>query len=568
MVPRSWNKQKIILGLWALGLAAPTFGADLMQVYQQALTSDAAFKVAQATWLAARENLPISKATLFPQLNLTGNALRTHGIGKGGATNTDVDYFTNTAIYGLSVTQQIFNFTNWMAIKNAGNTVKQAQATVNAAAQDLMLRTSKAYFAVLKAEDILRYTRAEKTAVWRELDQTQKKYNVGLIPITDVDNAKAKYDTVVSQEITAANDLDNQRENLRVITKTYYTDLSPLVTNLPLVTPNPVDIEAWVRTAEKQNYSLQATHFAALAAHDTIAMKRGGNYPVLNATGSYNYSNDGNSGGSGFGYQTKSTVGGLSLTFPIFQGGLVMGQTKQAEHQYEQAVANDDLTHNQTVSNTRQSYLGVMSGISKVQADAQVIISNESNLSATQAAYEAGTRTMVDVLNAEATLYESQKTHAADQYNYLVQTLTLKQLAGTLGPDDLQIINSWLQTGSKKTPQVGEITLKVKGKPHPETAVTVTAFYVVQLSASKNQAGLIKSLADYQAKHKDLCSYTPKGGNGVIICGHYTSPAEAKAAIVKLPKSLYSAKVKVVAMMKNAKTGANHANKKPNKINE
>lgn len=572
------NKKICTLTLFGLCLSTQAFGVDLMQVYQQALINDPTFKEAQTTWLATRENIPISRSTLLPQIKAAGSTTRSRNDLEGGSWLYDNNYYNNNNTYSLNLTQTIFDYTNWMSVKNAKNTEKKARATFNAAAQDLMLRVAKAYLAILRAQDVLRFTQAQKTAVGNELSQTKKKYDVGLIPITGVNDAQASYDTQVAAEIAAKNDLADKKEQLREITKVYYDEIDPIASGLPLVSPVPVDIESWVVTAEKQNYSLQAARFGTLAAHDTIAMKEGGHLPTLNATGSYAYSRDDNSSGSGTAYRSREATAGLALSVPIFQGGGVSAQAWQAQHQYENAVATEDRTHSKVTSDTRQAYLGVVSDISKIKADQQEIKSKESALHTTQVAYEAGAgRTMVDVLSAQANLYAAQKAHATDQYDYLFQTLTLKQLAGILSPDDLQQINSWLQkkpvgVSAKVTTETPKIVQnKVSLKAKKTTVAAVTSIYALQFTASKNQKPLLKSLDRYQLKHKDTCSYPQKSNHSLMLCGHYTSVADAKMALSKLPKELRKAKISVVKQGENKKKPIpkqNHAKNKDNKIND
>jgi len=552
---KNTNIKSGALALFILCLSAKTLGADLMQVYQQSLTSDAAFREAQATWLAAREALPISEAALLPQLSAVGSLTRSR-IGLKNATNPGNNYYDNNNAYGLTLTQPIFNYTNWMTVASASNTVKQAQATFNAAAQNLMLRVATAYFNVLKAEDILRFTQAEKRAIGQELDQTKRRYEVGLIPITGLNEAQAKYDAMVAQEIVAQKSLTDQREKLREITTINYDSLSTLVTKLPLVMPDPLDMEQWVGIAEKQNYGLQAARYGALAAKRNIAVKMGGEFPTLNAVGGYNYNRDSdylNTGSS----RTRTMSGGLSLNVPILQGGLVIAQTQQARRLYDQALATEDKTHNQLTSNTRQAYTAVVADIEKIKADNQEIIANVSKLDSTQAAYEAGTRTMVDVLNAQADLYNSQKVHASDQYDYLIQTLTLKQLAGTISPQDLEQINYWLQQPKEvaESKPAAKVMVKAaknkRAKVHKITSKAVANYYVLQFTADKTQSQLIQSLQQYQLKHKDACTYSG-AENNVMLCGHYLSLADAKAAQKKVPSMLSKMQIKIIPSGKKA----------------
>jgi outer membrane protein len=427
------------------------FAADLVEVYNQALTSDPTFKVARATWMAKRENTPIARAALLPQLSATAGVNRVHTQlmgSKAEAVENDAsaDFYSTTKSYGLSLTQPIFNFSNWAALRSANATVKQAEADFSSAAQELMFRVSSAYFAVLNAQDVLRYTREQKKAVAEQLRQQMQRFKVGLIAITDVNDAQATYDTVVAQEVKAQNDLQNQQEKLQEITGIRYDELTPLKEAPPLVRPDPEDMELWVKKAEQQNYSLLSARYAATSARENISVKFGGHVPTLNVTGAYNYSRDNNLGGSETSGGQKAANAGLSLNVPLFSGGSVSANTEQTRQLYQQAVAAQEKAYRTVMSETRQAYLGVMSGISKLQADKQEVQSKNSRLESTVNSYDAGMRTMFEVLQAQTDLYNSEKNYAADQYAYISSTLSLKLKAGILSVADLEIVNRWLGT--------------------------------------------------------------------------------------------------------------------------
>lgn len=450
--------KKIILGiLLAEVFSAACYAENLVDVYQQAFLSDPQFKAANAQWLANRETLPISVAALLPQISATGNVARQHTEAEGVTfLNNELlpengNFFSNTASYSLMLTQPIFNLGSWATVWGAEATVKQAEATYLSAIESLMLRTSQAYFSVLLAQDTLRFTTANKEAVKRLLEQTQHRYDVGLIAITDLDNTKASYAQAMSDEIAAKKNLDDSKERLAEITGRKYACLSTLKVNFPLVTPQPADIQRWVKAAEKQNFDLAAASFASQAARETIKVKNAGHLPTLSGGLNYNYNYDSNNSGFNDMSRTKVASAGLNLNVPIFQGGAVVAQTRQAEYQYQQAISVQEQTHRSVVSNISQAYLGVMAGISKVKADKQLVIANESALRSTEAQYTVGTRTMVDVLKAVSDYYNSQKLLATDEYDFIKQTLLLKQLAAILSIDDLQIINSWLTLACGKT---------------------------------------------------------------------------------------------------------------------
>lgn len=440
--------RKVSIGIGLSILTISGYAVDLMHVYQQALQSDPTFQGARATWQANQENLPQARAGLLPNLSATGNYQGNNTLKDGYPRTGTVSstFSNNTDGFTLTLTQPLFNYANWNAYKQANAIVKQASATFSAAQQDLMIRVSKAYFSILQAKDNLRFTQAEKAAIARQLDQAKQRYNVGLDAITSVYDAQASYDSIVAQEIAANNDLINRQEELREITGNVYNDLAGVTDNLPLITPQPENIDAWVEKAQKQNYALQATRYGATAAQENIKINAAGHMPTLNAVASFTnaYASKIDNGANNFPSEANTSAVGLQVAVPIFAGGKVSSQTRQAQFTYQKALADMDATFRKTTDLTRQAYNSIIAGISKIKADKQAIVSAQSSLESTEAAFKVGTRTIVDVLLAQKNLYQAQRNYATDQYTYINNILTLKQQAGTLSPGDLQQINNWL----------------------------------------------------------------------------------------------------------------------------
>lgn len=433
-----------ILLIIASALSSVAFADDLSDIYKQALINDQTFKSAEAQFWANKELIPISRAALLPSIMATGSA------GRHYQNNRDNRYDNFTG-YGLSLTQTVFNYTNWEAVQNASALVKQAEAQYFAAAQDLMLRTSTAYLNILAARDYLKFTQAHKKSLERRLKEEKKRYEVGLIPITNVYQIKALYDQTRASEISAENDLANKIEKLREIIGKDPGVLAILRPNLPLYQPNPANVSQWMTVAEKQNYGLLAAQYAAIAARDNVKMQVGGHLPTVDVSGSYNYKNTTNSNPSisnSTSVNDKTALLSLNLTLPVYEGGLTSAEVRQANDQYQQASADKEFQHRQVIMQTRQAYLGVVDTISKMHADKQAIISNQGSLKAMEAGYRFGTRIMTDVLDQETSLYQSENDYSQDQYNYIIQTLTLKQAAGTLSARDLMMVNNWLRVGS------------------------------------------------------------------------------------------------------------------------
>lgn len=451
--------KKILLVLLSLALYFPTQGlaSNLKQVLQDAFDNDPTFKQARAVWLANEQNLPIAKSALLPQLGLVGQLYRNNYSITGPTlvsdiTGTRTDIVTQKigdtgGYYQLSATQTLFNYGQWAAVKNAKAIVKQAVAAFDAAFQDLITRTADAYFLVLNASDNLRYKKAQEKQLANNLEQNRERYKVGLIAVTDVYDSQAEYERVVAERIEAENNLENNLESLRVITGKIYPQLQGPSDSLPLISPQPQNIERWVEVAQKQNYTLWAAYYAAQAAKEQISVEFGQGMPTLYGGASYKYQRDTNANVATLdtGNTTQRTPQiDLNLDYPIYQGGLTLAKTRQANYIYQQLDAEKEKTLRIVIADTRKSYLGVIASISQVRAYRQSVISNESALESSRAGYLVGTKTILDVLIAQSKLYENQRSYSENQYTYLKNILSLKKAAGTLGTKDVEEMNSWL----------------------------------------------------------------------------------------------------------------------------
>ncbi|MFT4060420.1 MAG: TolC family outer membrane protein [Legionella sp.] len=444
-------KKLLICSLMSLGLSAHIYAADLMDTYHQALENDPIFKNAYDTYMANAEAIPQARAALLPQVTLSSQANRSVLNLNSGAFSINNTYY-NTALWQVTASQALFNYEAWAKVRQAKASVKAAQATFNDAAQDLMLRTAKAYFDVLYAQDTLNFAEAKKRANWRQYEQAQQRFQVGLDAITSVYEAKAAYDQSVATVIASRNNKINQYENLRKLTNHVYESLAPLRdSKIPLVKPEPNNADKWVDTGLKQNYKLFTARYNMEMARENVKALSAGNWPTVaiqsNTTQTYNYLGDMQPDNNPIlpKSQRLSNIG-LALNFPVFQGGLVRSQTRQAQHQFQGSSEQFEQAYRDVVVNSRIAFNTITDGISKVKADRQTIISQKNSLESTEAQFEVGTRTMVDVVNAQQRLFEAQQQLANDQYNLINSVLALKYLAGTLSVNDLAQINSWLTT--------------------------------------------------------------------------------------------------------------------------
>ncbi|MES2218193.1 MAG: TolC family outer membrane protein [Pseudomonadota bacterium] len=457
-------KRNTLLFLLLIGFSVTAPAANLMQVYQEALFSDPTYQEAIAQRLADKENVPINGAPLLPQASINGGPSLTHF--HQSAASGMPQYSATSRGYSvtLTLTQTVFNYAQFKALAGACAASKQADAALNAAEQNLMLRVASAYFAVLKDEENLRYSGANKKSFSEQYTQTNQQYNVGSKTITDVYTAKSSYDTAAANYIAAETALAIDQENLRAITGKLYPSLAHLSTHFPLVSPQPAAMEAWVHTAQLQNWSIKANEYAAQAARENIKQQTAGHFPTVSLQGTYNvgYNNNlsGTTGVDGSTIQntpfiapnkahTSDGTVSLNLGIPIFAGGAVVAQTNQARYNYQIALQKLEAAIRTTISNTRQSYLGIQLGIQQLEADRQAIKSTISSLDGLRSRYRIGTQTLVDVLNQQQKVFLAQTQYAADRYAYVNNLLLLKQAAGTLSEQDLQAINAWLSANEE-----------------------------------------------------------------------------------------------------------------------
>lgn len=435
------------IAIFAAALCAPAAHAqDLLGVYNRALKHDPQFASVRSNYQAKLELRPQAKAQLYlPSIDFTANIARNwqnitaaNFLGPGTTTSSPI---FNSSQFTLSITQPIYHYDRFIALKQADNQIRQAQVAVDAAQQDLILRVAKAYFGVLAAHDNLKFAKAEKNALGRQLDQTKQRFDVGLIAITDVQEAKAGYDTAIAQEIAAKNQVDTAREALREITGSYPKELDPLGNKMPLISPDPENINAWTTTTLKQNLQIMAAQLAAQNAAEEINRQYAGHLPTLDLVGSQAFASSGGRFGSS---DIDERAIGLQMNLPIYEGGQVLSRTREAQHLHEEAL--DQLVQQKRAAQrqARDAYLGVISQISQVKALKQAVVSNETSLKATEAGYEVGTRTAVDVVNAQRSVFQAKSNYAQARYNYILDTLSLKNAAGTLSPADLKLVNSWI----------------------------------------------------------------------------------------------------------------------------
>jgi outer membrane protein len=432
----------LLLAIFASPLAR---AADLVEIYRDAQSQDAAFASAQAAYRAAQEKLPQGRALLLPTVNLGANTTyndvdTTYRSPSAGLTSGSRSY--NSSGYTLSLNQPLYRKQNFAQYQESKSFVAQAEAQFAIARQDLVLRVAQAYFDVLLAQDNVALSGAQKSAISEQLAQAKRNFEVGTATITDTHEAQARFDLTTAQEIAAQNDLEVKRSVLQRIVSKPPEKLSPLGEKLPLKLPEPNDMEQWVANAEQQNLQLRVQRAALDIAAQEVERNRGGRYPTLDLVASYS---DNSAGGGSFGgVDSNSTAIGLQLNLPVYAGGALTSRVREAMANQEKARQDAEDARRQVDLQTRQSFLGVKSGAAQVKALEQALVSNQSSLDSTRLGLEVGVRTGVDVLNAQQQLYSARRDLAQARYNYILSQLRLRAAVGTLGEPDLAQVNEWL----------------------------------------------------------------------------------------------------------------------------
>ena len=488
-LPASLSVVVVALVGLALALAYPVAAPakDLMGVYEDSLRNDPQIRAADANRLASRESRPQALAALLPQINGTGAYTRDHN--SGFVDESYQNPLNNNQFYvaplqfsqgytqkqwGLNLRQNVFSWSNWLTLKAASSQVAQAEATYAAAEQNLILRVCQAYFNVLSALDALEAQQASLEAIARQLEQADKRYDVGLIAITDVQEAKASRDTAAAAVIAAKRTLATAEDQLQEITGEKYDSLAKPGTGMPLNTPAPADEERWVNISLEQNATLIASRLNADIARDNVSVAFGGHLPSVDIVAGRTHSEQ--SGPYEFYGQTLDDYGNkindrqisLQVTVPIFSGGLTQSKVRQSQYLWIAAKEQMVQTSRATERQARDAYLGVISGIARVQALRQALESSETALKATEAGYEVGTRTAVDVLNARRTLVQAQTDYSGSRYDYIVSLIQLRYAAGNLDRAQLAQVNTWLPISAPMSPQL-ETPESLTPKLPPET---------------------------------------------------------------------------------------------------
>ncbi len=452
---------------------------DLLSVYKDALAGDPQIREADANRRASREARPQAWASLLPQINATGQLTRVESdsttptyVDAGGGELILVPRKSTSDItgYSLELRQNLFSWQNWMMLRRAGKEVAQAEADYQAAQQNLVLRVAQRYFAVLSAQNLVDAQSAALEAISRQFDQANKRFEVGLIAVTDVQEAKAARDSAAAAVIAAKRQLATAQQLLREYTNREYPALAKPAESMPLATPAPADMEKWVELSMNQNLALISSRLAADIARADVNVARGGHLPTLDFIGSrqdLDTDVDTDIGRGPIKFSTDDTTDtyGLQITVPIFSGGRTQSVVRQTQYLWIAAKERVTRVSRETERSARDAYLGVISEMSRVSALQQALASSETALKATEAGYEVGTRTAVDVLTSRQQLVQAQTNYADSRYDYILNVIQLRLAAGNLDEPTVAEINQWL---SEAAPTPGSAQPETPA-PTPQT---------------------------------------------------------------------------------------------------
>jgi outer membrane protein len=460
---------------------------NLLQIYDMAVLNDPQIREADATRLANREAKPQAVASLLPHISGTADVGRNWTDGNSTSSFllngvivpsiSDTSNVNDSTDWGFSLRQNVFSWQNWVALRSASHTVAQAEADYIVAQQSLAQRVSAQYFAVLSSIDNIEALESARVAISRQLDQAERRFEVGLIAITDVQDSRAARDQAAAAVIEAKRALSTQIELLRVIIGDKPDTLTKPGDNMPLQAPAPADEEQWVKMSMDQNSALLSSRLAADIARDQVSSAFGGHLPNIDFVAGRNYSDRSGDAtyrtptGNQLTFNDSTTYGNsvaLQLTMPIFAGGGTSSLVRQSQYRWIAAKERLERTSRATEGNARDAYQGVNSDIARVQALKQAVDSSQTALKAAEAGYEVGTRTTVDVLAARRNLIQAQQNYSSARYGYLNNLVRLQLTAGDLDRATIESINRWLTID---VPLAGTTTIPVVTPPAPAPAV-------------------------------------------------------------------------------------------------
>jgi outer membrane protein len=415
-----------------VSLAQDDASLSLFEAYQLADRHDAVIAAARAQRDAGREKLPQGRALLLPSISLDGS------YSQNNKQITTPDEY-NSSGYGVSLSQPLYRRQNFATYRQSRLQAANALATYTLAEHLLLLRTSTAYFDVLIAQESLSAAQAKTRATQRSLEQAKRRYEVGKAIVTEIDEARARYDLARAEQISASNDLNIKKEAMFKIIGPTQRRIATVSQGIPRVELRPATLSAWEELAKANSVAVRIARNNLQLAIEEVVRVRGGHYPTLDLIASYR--TDSTAGLATGDYDTTNTQVGVQFQLPLYAGGGTDSRVREALANKEKSVQELRDAEEQSLLETRQAYMSVTSGLLRVQALEQALRSSESSLNATQKGFQVGKRTLLDVLNAQQQLFATQRDLASARYSYLNSVMQLKAAAGVVSVEDLQKID-------------------------------------------------------------------------------------------------------------------------------
>ena len=428
--------------LLALSLSS-SHAEDLVEIYEVALKNDPELLAAESSHKATMQKYPIARSLLLPNLNFSATRKRTRESIEGsvyGRSSSSSQFTTDE--YSIKLKQPLYRRDLFALLEKSEFEVAKSLAERDSARQDLIVRVAENYFNILDAIDNIEYTVSEKNAIKAQLEEAKKRFEVGLIAITDLADAQASYDLSATRVIEAESLSDLEKESLYILTGKSFNHFSPLTFDIKVKNPDPNNIKDWEKFAIKQNLELLASMRAHDIATSNLKYERSKHYPTLDIYGAITETDKG--GGSSGAFESNNDYIGIQLNIPIFLGGNTHYSNKQAAYLEEKTMYDVLKKKREIIRDTRQAFLKLKSSISKVKASKKALESNELSVKYNKAGFEVGTRSTTDVLLALKDLFKAKKNYSKAKYEYLIGKLKLKKSIGVLSIQDLKIINSWL----------------------------------------------------------------------------------------------------------------------------
>lgn len=467
--------RPLMAAVIAASFVLPAQAADLLTITRDALDNNAELSSARFEYLAVEAGKDIAQAGLLPQVNASGNVVHNEQYESqtsaripteaGNVSSGDDRY--NTVSLSLEATQALYDAVTLREVTQAEQQIDQQVYVLAAAEQQLLIDVASAYFDILRAYEVLEARLAQERAIGRQLEQAGEQFEVGLIAITEVEEARATFDQSRADRIAAESNLQVAFEALEQLTGRRYESIEALGDSMPIDLPEPSSRDYWIEQAIERNPLVLAQQEGIELSRTAVAIARAGNLPTLQAFGNYQYGDSDIDGTTG---EDSSSQVGLSASLPIYTGGRTSANIRQGTYLLESSQYEFESQRRSTVQQVRSLYTQVSNDVQTVEARQQAIVSNRSALEATRAGYEVGTRNIVDVLNAEQNLYNAIANYAEARYDYVVNLLSLHQQAGRLDVEAIEEVNAWL-TGD----EVNFILPESSGNDRYESALDIGA---------------------------------------------------------------------------------------------